>query len=72
MNNYKVIKNIILKGQRASVLKVTEIPTMHCIFCNADWAFYQPDRNPLQIAPNEKPTNIKLLADVKLARSTTL
>ena len=39
INKYVVIQKIILEGQRASVLKVTEYPTMHCIFYNSDWAY---------------------------------
>ena len=35
-NNYKVIKKLILKCRRSSVLK---FPTIHCVFSNAHWAY---------------------------------
>ena len=34
-------ERIILKGQRANVLKVTQLTTMHCRFCNSDWAYWE-------------------------------
>ena len=35
----KVIKKVILKGQRAGVLKSDKFPTMHYLFWNSDWLF---------------------------------